>query len=81
VIGDVGDGAAIHVHFDELNEGAWFAPELVEPVEGDVRVTSFTVGGVTINRTADGGWEPVEQDDKERVGFARRLIDRLRRTP
>jgi len=30
VIGEVGDGAAINVHFDDLDEGAWFAPSLVE---------------------------------------------------
>jgi hypothetical protein len=81
VIGEVGDGAAINVHFDELNKGAWFAPELVEPVEGDVRTTSFSIGGVTFNRAADGGWEPVERQDERRAGFISRLMHRLRQTP
>jgi hypothetical protein len=84
VIGEVGDGAAIKVDFPDLDEGAWFAPSLVESVDEDSvpLVTSFSIGGVTLERDATGEWVPVDvpvEGHHERPSFLRRLAQLLRR--
>jgi hypothetical protein len=73
LIGDVGAGEAFYVHFEDSDEGGWFAPDLIERVEDDFRAVSFSVGHVTVARTADGSWQ------ERPVGLLARLIARLRR--
>jgi len=79
VIGEAGAGAAINVRFHDLNRGAWFAPDLIEPVEGgQATVRWMTVGGVRYETDADGRWAPVD-DQNISAGAVGRLALRLRR--
>ena len=79
MIGEVGAGVAINVHFDDLNEGAWFAPDLIEPVDGEPRTVPWmTVGGVRYVRDADGQWALADDESVSASRPAARLAQRLR---
>ena len=60
VIGDDGSDAAINVFFDDLDQGFWFAPSLVEFVDhGAGTVVSLQGADREHVRDADGGWTAV----------------------
>lgn len=57
VVGEAQSDRALNVRFDDVNEAAWFAYELVEFVsyaEGTV----MRIGDKTFRRNADGSWSP-----------------------
>lgn len=57
VIGELRSDYAVNVHFEELNDSFWFAPELLEFVDHGAGQT-ITLDGVDKKwtRTADGDW-------------------------
>jgi hypothetical protein len=46
------------VHFDDTDEDAWFASDLVEFVR-HAEGTVAEIGDKTFRRNADGSWSPV----------------------
>lgn len=60
VIGDDGSDAAINVFFDDLDEGFWFAPRLVEFVDHSAgAVISLECADHEHVKEADGSWTQV----------------------
>jgi hypothetical protein len=58
VIGEMTDDYAVNVYFDELNEGFWFAEELVEFV-GHVEGAVVSLDGMDVEfvQLPNGEWE------------------------
>lgn len=58
VIGEIKDDYAINVHFEELGNSFWFAPEILEFVDHGVGA-EITLDGVSLKwtRNSDGGWD------------------------
>ncbi|GAA5506993.1 hypothetical protein [Novipirellula caenicola] len=77
VVGVVADDFAINVHFEELDQDYWFAPELLEFVDHGAG-TEIMLDGVPKKwtRTADGGWDETDipSNVQPKRGFFARLF-------
>ena len=56
VIGESNENRAVHVFFEDRNEGFWFAPDLVEFMD-HAPGARLTVAGKKWVRAATGDWE------------------------
>jgi hypothetical protein len=56
VVGAGPDDVAYNVHFEELDEGFWIDPGLLEFVDHGAG-TTIGIAGATFVRRADGSWE------------------------
>ena len=73
VIGDAADDVALNVHFNEkMVHDAWFAPELVAPVD-HAAGSRATVGDRAFVKADDGTWTPetTVQSQRRRKWFRR----------
>lgn len=61
VIGESGEDHAIHVFFDDRNEGFWFAPDLLEFID-HAPGTEIRLDGVPKKwvRSATGEWKEID---------------------
>jgi len=76
-IGDVTDDYALNVFFEELEEGHWLAPALLEFVDHAPGTEMWVQGSPTKSvRQDDGSWAevPIDLEPPSRL---RRLVDRL----
>lgn len=67
VIGDLKADYALNVHFVELDESLWFAPELLELLDR-APGTEATVGSKRFVRSEDGDWEEVGASEEDAPG-------------
>lgn len=68
VIGETGEDYAVHVHFEERDEGFWFAPELVGFVD-HAAGTEISLEGVAKKwvRSETGEWVESETGGAKRT--------------
>jgi hypothetical protein len=57
IIGEPRDDVALNFQFDDLGQGVWIGPDLVQYLDHGPGTTA-QVGDRTFIRTADGEWQP-----------------------
>jgi hypothetical protein len=55
--GEARNDRALHVHFDDSDDDAWFSADLVQ-FAGYGEGTVIQIGDKTLRRNADGSWAP-----------------------
>jgi hypothetical protein len=82
VIGHLSDDCAINVHFEDLNQAFWFAPDLLEFVDHAPGTEAWVQGSPTKSvRQPDGSWLEVPIDPPAPGRFQRFISRLLGRTP
>ena len=62
VFGELQSDAAINVFFEDLDEGYWLSPDLVEFIDHGAGATTFEIGDKEWERTEDGQWKEKTND-------------------
>lgn len=73
IVGTSEEDFALYVHFEQRDDGAWFAPELVQFLHHSEGMEFELEGGPKVVRDEHGNWREVS-----RSGLLHRLLKKLR---